>query len=139
LGYAGCWYLVDEVHVCTIAVRPDRRRQRLGELLLISLLEQGARRGARRATLEVRVSNSPAQGLYQKYGFQVVSRRKHYYADNNEDAYLMATPLFVDRDFRSTLRSRRHELNRILDFRFWSLSQESRTQDPESAKESRLD
>ena len=45
-------------------------------------------------TLEVRVSNTLAQNLYVKYGFEVVGRRKSYYSDNKEDAYnMLAQPL----------------------------------------------
>jgi ribosomal-protein-alanine N-acetyltransferase len=63
----------------------------LGELLLLSLLDQSIGLGAYVATLEVRVSNSTAIALYHKYGFEIVSRRKRYYTDNNEDAYIMTT------------------------------------------------
>lgn len=92
LGYAGAWLLVDEIHVSTIAVHPDWRRRGLGELLLIALLERGLELEARRATLEVRISNLGAVALYRRYGFDIVSVQKAYYSDNNEDAYIMATP-----------------------------------------------
>ena len=100
LGYAGFWLLVDDAHVCTIAVHPQWRRRRLGELLLLSLLERGMALNASRATLEVRASNEAAQALYLKYGFEKVSRRKRYYTDNNEDAYIMATPPFESPEFQ---------------------------------------
>ena len=103
LGYAGFWLLVDDAHIATIAVHPAWRGQGLGDWLLFSILEGGARRGARRATLEVRLSNQVAQNLYHKFGFKVVSRRRRYYADNNEDAYLMATPPFETPEFRANL------------------------------------
>jgi ribosomal-protein-alanine N-acetyltransferase len=93
LGYAGGWLLVDEIHVSTIAVDPRWRRKGLAQLLLTELLNRGIARGARRATLEVRVSNIAAQKLYQKCGFRIVSKQKRYYADN-EDAFIMATPPF---------------------------------------------
>lgn len=110
LGYAGFWLLVDDAHIATIAVHPDWRGRGLGELLLLSLLEEAARRGAARATLEVRVSNTVAQGLYHKYGFGKISRSKRYYADNNEDAYIMATLPFETPGFRNNLRERRSVL-----------------------------
>jgi ribosomal-protein-alanine N-acetyltransferase len=65
---------------------------------------------ALRATLEVRVSNRAAQALYRKYGFEIVSRRKRYYANNNEDAYIMATPLFETPAFQRDLNRRRAQL-----------------------------
>jgi ribosomal-protein-alanine N-acetyltransferase len=43
--------------------------------------------GARHLTLEVRLSNSSAQGLYELFGFEPVGRRKNYY--KNEDALVM--------------------------------------------------
>ncbi|MBN1135631.1 MAG: ribosomal protein S18-alanine N-acetyltransferase [Anaerolineae bacterium] len=110
LGYAGLWLLVDEAHISTIAVHPRWRGRGLGELLLLSLLEQAARRGMQRATLEVRVSNEAAQGLYHKLGFETAGRQKRYYSDNNEDAFIMVTPLFDAPGFHDNLRRRRAEL-----------------------------
>lgn len=106
LGYAGFWLLVDDAHVATIAVHPDWRGRGLGELLLASLLKRAMALGARRSTLEVRVSNQTAQALYHKYGFFIVERRRRYYSDNNEDAYLMSTPPFQSTDFREELARR---------------------------------
>jgi ribosomal-protein-alanine N-acetyltransferase len=114
LGYAGCWLLVDECHVSTIAVRPDWRRQGLGELLLVSLIERGMELGALRATLEVRISNQAAQSLYHKCGFEIVALRRRYYADN-EDAYIMATPHFESPEFQASLRECRQRLRSRLE------------------------
>jgi ribosomal-protein-alanine N-acetyltransferase len=114
VGYAGLWLLLHEAHVCTIAVHPERRRQGLGELLLIALLDQAMERGARQATLEVRVTNLAAQGLYHKYGFEIVSVRKRYYSDNGEDAYIMTTPPFDTAEFQSNLQQRRIQLHKRL-------------------------
>jgi len=110
LGYAGCWHLGDEMHISTIAVHVQWRGRGLGELLMLSLLEQGAARGARRATLEARVSNLVAQKLYRKLGFDIVGRQERYYADNNEDAVIMATPLFDAPQFLANLRQCRSQL-----------------------------
>jgi ribosomal-protein-alanine N-acetyltransferase len=111
LGYAGFWLLVDEAHICTIAVHPEWRGRGLGELLLLSLLDRSMKAGGLRATLEVRVSNRVALALYHKYGFELVSRRKRYYSDNNEDAYIMTTPPFETSEFQANLDSRRNELH----------------------------
>jgi ribosomal-protein-alanine N-acetyltransferase len=111
LGYAGSWLLVDDAHIATIATHPRYRRRGLGALLLLSLLERSRALGAIRATLEVRVSNQAAQALYAKYGFEIVSRRKRYYSDNNEDAYIMATPTFATPLFQDNLRLCQAALN----------------------------
>lgn len=91
VGFAGLWLMVDEAHVTTIATHPAVRRRGLGELQLVSLIDIAYQIGARWVTLEVRVSNTPAQALYEKYGFRIVSTRPRYYSDNNEDAYIMWT------------------------------------------------
>ncbi len=90
VGYAGLQVILDEGHITTIAVHPDYRRRGIGEMLLLDLFEQAVPRGAVRLTLEVRVSNLPAQALYQKYGFAIAGRRLRYYA-NGEDALIMWT------------------------------------------------
>jgi len=104
LGYGGLWLLVDEAHISTIAVHPQWRGKGLGELVMLSLLEQGIRRGMQRATLEVRVSNETAQGLYRKLGFESAGRQRRYYSDNNEDAFIMVTPPFDTPGFKENLR-----------------------------------
>lgn len=93
VGYGGFWFIIDEAHISTIAVHPDWRGRHVGERLFVSILEQALDLGAVTATLEVRVSNDRAQGLYRKYHFEVVGRRKHYYRDNGEDALLMTAEL----------------------------------------------
>jgi|FaiFalDrversion3_1042247.scaffolds.fasta_scaffold00326_3 ribosomal-protein-alanine N-acetyltransferase len=90
LGYLGLWLPADEAHIIAIAVRASHRRQGLGELLLLGGLELARRHGRALATLECRVSNLPAQALYEKYGFRRVGVRPRYYSDNLEDAYVMA-------------------------------------------------
>lgn len=88
IGFAGFWLVVDEAHINTIAVHPTWRRQGIGERLLTAILERAHAVKAVSATLEVRVSNLPAQKMYAKFGFIEVGRRKRYYRDG-EDALLM--------------------------------------------------
>lgn len=102
LGYAGMWLMIDEAHITTIAVRSAWRGKGLGELLLASLIEVAEDIGAKRLTLEVRVSNDAAQTLYRKYGFVEEGRRPRYYSDNNEDAYIMTTSAIDSLEFRAT-------------------------------------
>jgi ribosomal-protein-alanine N-acetyltransferase len=91
VAYAGMWMMVDEAHITTFAVHPRGRRQRIGERLLLTLLDLARGRRAREATLEVRLSNLPARRLYEKYGFRPVGLRPRYYSDDNEDALIMTT------------------------------------------------
>lgn len=88
VGYAGMWMVVDEAHITNVAVLPEYRGRGFAQRLIFRLLNLARARGMTRATLEVRVSNTPAQKLYEKFGFRPVSVRKRYY-DDGEDALIM--------------------------------------------------
>jgi len=100
-GYLGIWYVADEAHIMAIGVRNKYRGEGVGELLLISGIEQALKRRTRLITLEVRESNHIAINLYKKYLFSQRGIRKRYYADNREDAIIMSTdiismPSYID-------------------------------------------
>lgn len=94
-GYVGAWLVVDEGHITNIAVHPDFRRRGIGEKLLRAIIDCCKSRGAKRMTLEVRVSNVNAQKLYEKVGFAGAGLRRRYYRDNNEDALIMWKEVLV--------------------------------------------
>lgn len=113
LAYSGFWHIADEAHISTIAVHPDWRGKKLGELLVWVMVRQAILQGATMVTLEVRVSNTVAQNLYRKYGFDITGLRRGYYHDNHEDAYMMtAAPL--DAAYRARLQQYGKELLRHL-------------------------
>ena len=89
VGYAGAWVILDESHITNIAVAEAFWGRGIGKALTQALLQYISNLGACYATLEVRVSNERAQNLYKSLGFVSVGKRKRYYEDNNEDAYLM--------------------------------------------------
>jgi len=91
VGFAGVWMMVDEAHITTFAVHPAWRRRRIGERLLLAVMDLALDRQAREATLEVRLSNLAARRLYEKYGFRPVGLRPRYYSDDDEDALIMTT------------------------------------------------
>lgn len=111
VAYGGIWLMVDEAHITTFAVDPAWRRQRVGETLLLALLDVAVARRAREATLEVRLSNVPARRLYEKYGFRPVGLRPRYYSDNGEDALIMTTEPLAGASMRSRLAERRAALS----------------------------
>lgn len=87
VGYVGAWIVLDEVHITTLAVDKDYRRQGIANSLIDNLLNEACRRGANSMSLEVRPSNKAARSFYKKWGFTVCGRRKRYYPD--EDALIM--------------------------------------------------
>ena len=93
IAYAVVWFIVDEIHIGNLAVRPDRQGEGLGRSLLEHILEEGRRRALVFATLEVRPSNVRARELYESFGFREVARRKNYYRDDREDALVLAYAL----------------------------------------------
>ena len=111
VAYAGIWMMVDEAHITTFAVEPRWRRQRIGERLLLTLLDIAKDRRAREATLEVRLSNLAARRLYEKYGFRPVGIRPRYYSDDNEDALIMTTEALDQPRMEARLARLRADLN----------------------------
>ena len=87
-GYAGLQAVLDEGYIDNVAVRPECRRQGIGDRLLEVFCRFGQAHLAF-LTLEVRPSNAAAVALYEKHGFQEAGRRKDYYTDPTEDALLL--------------------------------------------------
>jgi ribosomal-protein-alanine N-acetyltransferase len=83
------WFIVDEIHIATIATHPDFRRRGIGEKLLSFTLKSAKDEGAVSSFLEVRESNKVALMMYRKFGYVESGRREGYYKDNGEDAILM--------------------------------------------------
>ena len=110
VGFAGIWLMVDEAHVTTFGVHPEWRRQGIGRQLLLGLCELSVSIGARRMTLEVRVSNAGAQALYRGFGFDIAGRRPGYYTDDGEDALVMTTPELRDPRMRAVVEAERERL-----------------------------
>jgi ribosomal-protein-alanine N-acetyltransferase len=89
IGFCSFWRVLDELHINNLAVLPEHRRLGVASRLLAFVLQEGARMGARRATLEVRVSNAPARLLYERFGFTVAGIRRDYYTNPVEDALIL--------------------------------------------------
>ncbi|HVA42036.1 MAG TPA: ribosomal protein S18-alanine N-acetyltransferase [Acidimicrobiales bacterium] len=102
VGYSGLMLGVEEAHVTTIAVDPEWHRQGIGTLLMLNMARTALEREAKAITLEVRVGNTGAQALYQRFGFAPAGIRKNYYSETNEDALVMwasdiDTPAYAER------------------------------------------
>jgi [ribosomal protein S18]-alanine N-acetyltransferase len=88
-AFCTCWIMLDELHINTIAVAPDRRRQGLATRLMLHVMLDAAREGGKRATLEVRASNVPARHLYSTLGFAETAVRPRYYTQPDEDGIIL--------------------------------------------------
>jgi ribosomal-protein-alanine N-acetyltransferase len=89
VGYSGLMLTGEDAHVTTIAVDPAWHRHHIGTRMLLNLARQARQRGCHHLTLEVRMSNEPAQAMYRRFGFRPAGIRKNYYVETNEDALVM--------------------------------------------------
>ena len=89
-AYLVFWLVHDEVHVLNVVVHPGARRRGLARSLMTELVARASQQRASLISLEVRVSNTAARGLYDALGFVQIGRRPQYYADNGEDADVLA-------------------------------------------------
>lgn len=89
-GYIGSQTVCGETDMMNVAVHPDYRRRRIGERLILSLVEVlKSEKESHSLTLEVRASNVPARALYEKLGFGQIGLRKNYYRNPREDACIL--------------------------------------------------
>jgi len=93
VGYVLFWLLPGAIDVHNVAVHVNFRRRGIARLLLGQVLDQARIQSATRVTLEVRMSNTPAQKLYESIGFLTTGARKGYYSDDGEDALTMTLEL----------------------------------------------
>jgi ribosomal-protein-alanine N-acetyltransferase len=110
VGYAGMMFTGREAHVTNIAVDPDLHERKVGTRLFMYLVTEAIARGAEVLSLEVRVSNDPAQSMYEKFGFAAVGVRKGYYIETNEDALVMVVDDARSTEYRLLLQKIREEL-----------------------------
>jgi ribosomal-protein-alanine N-acetyltransferase len=110
LGYLGSWMIIDEMHITTIATAKNHTRKGVAEALLIAQIFKALEQNIKALTLEVRVSNIKAQGLYEKYLFKRQGIRKRYYEDTLESALIMWTEDINSDEFQKNFRERLVEL-----------------------------
>ena len=92
-GFAAFHQVLDEADLRNLAVAPEYRRRGVARALIEAACDRLQQTGTKRVFLEVRVSNEPALSLYHALGFVLHSRRKNYYRDPDEDAYVLCLEL----------------------------------------------
>jgi ribosomal-protein-alanine N-acetyltransferase len=93
VGYAVCWYVLDQGELGNVAVDAPWRGHGIGGRLVLAILDRARRRGATEVFLEVRRSNITAQRLYRRIGFREIGVRKAYYVRPVEDALVLRAVL----------------------------------------------
>ena len=84
VGFLAISQLAGELEITNIDIKKDYQGHGLGSQLLADLDYVDFP-----IFLEVRASNTPAQALYKKWGFDIIGKRKQYYHEPVEDAIIM--------------------------------------------------
>jgi len=96
IGFAITMMALDEAHLLNIVVDQSHQGQGYGAELLNFMQAHAIRQRAAFMLLEVRESNTRAQRLYKKEGFDLIGVRKAYYPNgqnSREAALVMKCPL----------------------------------------------
>ncbi len=114
LAYIGCWHIIEEAHITSLAVHPDYRRKQLAQILIIKAIEDCYKDMIKYVTLEVRESNTEAISLYEKFLFETIGMRKNYYQDNGENALIMFTQNIWYDTFKNNFKDIKNKINKVL-------------------------
>ena len=90
LSMFGCWHVLEDLYLATIAVEPQLQRRGLGELTLLTVLRLAQRLDVELLRLDLRVSNDAALELYRKHGFRREGLRRRLYTRPLEDGVQMS-------------------------------------------------
>ncbi|HIW21195.1 MAG TPA: ribosomal protein S18-alanine N-acetyltransferase [Candidatus Dorea intestinavium] len=93
LGYVIFYVAADEGEIIRIAVKKDRRREGIGQRMLLKIEDYCEKKGINTLYLEVREGNASAFSFYLESGFINSGLRKDYYENPKEDAILMKREL----------------------------------------------
>jgi ribosomal-protein-alanine N-acetyltransferase len=95
IAYSIVMLAVDEAHLLNLSVTRAFQRYGYGWRMLDWMAQRARDHGARTMLLEVRPSNTPAQRLYARYGFERIGIRRGYYPSQGgrEDALVMRITL----------------------------------------------
>jgi ribosomal-protein-alanine N-acetyltransferase len=78
-GVISFYVVADFADIIDIEISPEFRGKGYGSILLNQFIMDMRARSVAEITLEVRVDNAVAIGLYKKFGFAKVGIRKGYY------------------------------------------------------------
>lgn len=89
VAFIGARFHPRETHITNIAVAPDFQGKRIATYLMEFMIDKARANGSEGVSLEVRIDNEVAQGLYRRLGFESTFIRKNYYQDNTDAINMM--------------------------------------------------
>ncbi len=81
--------VLDEAQIVNVATSEAYRGLGLASDVLERVILECQNRNLSMISLEVRESNAPAITLYQKFGFEIAGKRKDFYKNPRENAFVM--------------------------------------------------
>ena len=113
VGYAGLMFNERECHLTNLGVASNHQGHGIGTKLFYVLIAEGVARESRMIALEVRQSNRPARGIYERFGFVAVDKRSGYYLESGEDAVVMVLENPTSPEYRAKLAELAEPLGEI--------------------------
>jgi len=77
------------LHLANLAVLPGRWMEGIGRQMVNRLIDKLSPHRRARITTLIRETNLPAQLFFKRCGFEATDVLKNYYAETDEDAYVM--------------------------------------------------
>ena len=93
IGFYIILIMFEEAQIVQLAIKQAYQRLGYAKQLLQDIIARAKEQGCEKLTLEVRVSNEKAWGLYQQFGFKPLAMRKDYYVQPQEDAVILGRNL----------------------------------------------
>ena len=97
LAYSVVQIIEDELHILNVVVSPSQQGRGLAHVLMDDIFTIAQANQVKTVFLDVRESNTTAQSLYKKWGFNLLSVRKQYYrtsvANQRENALVFMRAL----------------------------------------------
>lgn len=89
VSYCTLVTVLDEAQIINVATSPEFRSRGYAREVIFSVLNECKKRGITLISLEVRESNVPAIELYTSFGFTIEGKRKDFYKNPRENAFVM--------------------------------------------------
>ena len=92
-GFSVLYITAPEAELPDIVIDTKYQGKGLGKGLLEYTISEAQKKNVETIFLEVRVSNTPARNLYQRFEFEEIGKRKYFYSNPIEDAICMSKSL----------------------------------------------
>lgn len=93
IGFATYFILYEKAEIIDICVKTEYRKKKIGTKLIEKVIDECYKNCCENITLEVNINNQVALNFYNCFDFKIVARRKNYYNNGTDDAYVMEKKL----------------------------------------------